>query len=126
MVEGYEQLQVWERSHALALHVYKLTRDFPKSEQYGLTSQLRRAVTAIPTDIAEGSARASRKEYLQFCYIARGSLAETRYLLRLAHDLSYLSTSDYESALQACDNIVRMLNGLMRFLGKVRRMKTAL
>ena len=121
MVEGYEQLQVWERSHALALQVYKLTRNFPKSELYGLTAQLRRAVTAIPTNIAEGSARASRREYLQFCYIARGSLAEARYLLRLAHDLDYLSTSDFESTLEACDNIVRMLNGLMRFLGKARR-----
>ena len=82
MISGYEQLRVWEQAHALALAIYTVTKQFPASELYGLTSQIRRSVVSISANIAEGHARSTRREYAQFCFTARGSLAETRCLLR--------------------------------------------
>ena len=118
MVGSYERLEVWERAHALALRIYAVTRNFPRAELYGLVSQLRRAAVGVPTNIAEGQSRASRKDYLRFCFIARGSLSELTYLLRLARDLGYASAEDYTSAVEESDRVGRMLNGLMNYLGK--------
>lgn len=95
MVGSYERLDVWERAHALALQTYEVTREFPRSELYGLVSQLRRAAVAIPTNVAEGQSRGSRQDYLRFCFFARGSLSELTYLLRLAKDLGYLSNANW-------------------------------
>ena len=76
-MKDFRQLQVWEKSHQLALGVYKATQDFPKEELYGLTSQIRRASTSIPTNIAEGCGRGTDPEFARFLQIAMGSASET-------------------------------------------------
>lgn len=81
MVADHRDLEVWKRSHQFTLDVYRATRGFPRDELYGLTAQLRRAAISIPANLAEGGARQSRREFLQFCYIARGSASEIAYLL---------------------------------------------
>lgn len=94
---GYEKLKIWEKSHELAKNVYNVTSGFPRSEIYGLTSQLRRSALSVPTNIVEGYARRSKKEFLNFLNIAYGSLNETDYLLRFSFDNKYLSLEEYES-----------------------------
>ncbi len=100
------------------LHVYRLTKSFPPDERYGLTSQLRRAVLSVPTNIAEGSKRHTNPEYARFLNIAEGSLAETEYLLMVSRDLGYLSAATTTPALAEAEEIARMLNGLRNKVGK--------
>ena len=87
----HKDLDAWKASMDLTLKLYEVTRDFPKDELYGLTSQLRRAVISVPSNIAEGAARSSDKEFAQFLYIALGSLAELETQLLIAERLGYLS-----------------------------------
>ncbi|ANW94975.1 four helix bundle protein [Wenyingzhuangia fucanilytica] len=88
-------LEVWEVAHQLTIEVYELTKSFPKEELYGLTSQVRRSVSSVPTNIIEGQARQYKKEYIQFLYIAKGSIEETNYHLFLAKDLAYITEEQY-------------------------------
>lgn len=88
---GYRKLRVWQESHKLVLLIYKESKNFPKDELFGLTSQLRRAAVSVPANIVEGFARASRKEFIQFLYIATGSLAEVEYYIELLKDLGYIN-----------------------------------
>lgn len=92
-MQHYSKLQVWQRGHKLVLALYQATQDFPVAERFGLTSQLRRAVLSIPTNIAEGSRRLAPKEYVRFLNIAEGSLSETEYLVQVSRDLGYLPAS---------------------------------
>ncbi len=94
---GYKRLIVWQKADQLANDIYIHTRNFPKEELYGLTSQMRRAGLSVPTNIVEGYARKSRNELKQFLNISLGSLAETEYLLKFACDLKFLSQADYDS-----------------------------
>ena len=94
------------------LQVYRLTKSFPPDERYGLTSQLRRAVLSVPTNIAEGSKRQTNAEYARFLNIAEGSLAETEYLLMVSHDLRYLSSDAARSVIVEADEIAKMLYSL--------------
>jgi four helix bundle protein len=80
-MKDFRQLKVWEKSHQLALAVYKITKEFPKEELYGLTSQIRRASMSIPTTIAEGCGRNTNKEFARFLQIAMGFASETEYQL---------------------------------------------
>ena len=86
-MQHYKNLQVWQRSHKLVLGLYRASQMFPNTEQYGLTSQLRRAALSVPTNIVEGSKRAAPKEYAHFLNIAEGSLSETEYLVLVSRDL---------------------------------------
>jgi four helix bundle protein len=88
---GYKNLKVWQRSNDLANKIYNLTGSFPKTEVYGLTNQLRRAVLSVPTNLVEGNARASKPERKHFIDIARGSLAEAEFLLGFAEQQQYIS-----------------------------------
>jgi len=94
-MKDFRQLKVWEKAHTLVLLVYKVTKKFPKEEIYGLTSQLRRAASSIPTNIAEGCGR-SLLEFRHFLQIAMGSVCEVQYLLFLSHELENLNKSEYE------------------------------
>ena len=85
MGEGFKKLIVWNKAYDLALGVYKKTKEFPKDELYGLTSQLRRASLSVSANIAEGYDRQHRKEYLHYLSIARGSLSEVETYLKLSH-----------------------------------------
>ena len=91
MPPPYERLQAWNASHELVLAIYRVTRSFPSDERYGLTSQLRRAALSVPNNIAEGAAKRGSREFRRFLDIALGSLSEVTYLLRVAHDLRFLS-----------------------------------
>ncbi len=93
---NYKELIVWQKADELAIEVYKITKDFPKDENYGITSQLRRAALSIPTNIVEGYARRRDKELSRFINIAIGSLAEVEYLLDFSHRMDYLKERDYK------------------------------
>lgn len=111
-MQKFQDLRVWQRSHALALEIYKLTASFPKSEQFGLISQLRRAAASVPTNIAEGSKRRTRPEYARFLNISEGSLAEVEYLLILSRDLGFLSPAHAAKTLAEATEIAKMLYAL--------------
>lgn len=96
--KGFHKLLVWQRAHQLVLLVYKLTEAFPRSEMFGLTSQLRRAIVSVPANIAEGYAAGGKLQFERYLKIARGSLAEVGYYLVLARDLDYLGETRLEEA----------------------------
>ena len=100
----------------LSLLIYSLTTDFPKHELYGLASQMRRAAVSIASNIAEGSARGTRRDFRQFVLIARGSNAELQTQLMIAAGLGYCDQARIDDALASCQRIGRMLHGLSRFL----------
>lgn len=92
---GYKKLTVWHKADELAYQIYIATKNFPKEETYGITSQLRRAALSIPVNIVEGYGRQGKKELRRFANIALGSLAETRYLLDFSSRLKYLGAKQY-------------------------------
>ena len=110
MVEkGYKKLLVWQKADELAYEVYLETKKFPKGEIYGITSQLRRAVLSIPTNIVEGTGRQGKKELKQFVNISLGSLSETEYLLEFCLRLRYLTSESYKRL----ENLRREVGGLL-------------
>ncbi len=111
-MQRFTDLRAWKRGHALVLKVYQLTKSFPADERFGLTSQLRRAILSVPTNIAEGSKRQGRQEYVRFLNIAEGSLAETEYLLTVSRDLKFASHEQIQPLLNEADEIARMLSRL--------------
>lgn len=110
----HSNLEVWKLSHQLTLEVYKISKSFPKSEQFGLVSQVRRSASSVPTNIVEGQARQYKKEFIQFLYIAKASLEETNYHLYLAKDLDYLTESEYTTLEEMCTRIKMMLFKLIK------------
>jgi four helix bundle protein len=117
-VRSYRDLLVWQKGMDLAAEVYRLTRSWPKEELYGLTSQVRRAAAAIPANIAEGYGRQSTASYAQFLKIARGSLKEVETHLLLAERVGITAEESCANALQAADELGRMLGGLITSLSK--------
>ena len=115
-MKDFRQLKVWEKSHLLALAVYKATKEFPKEELYGLTSQIRRASMSIPTNIAEGCGRNTDADFARFLQIAMGSASETEYQLILARDLEILPKETYEKLHQDVEEVKRMLASLLKTL----------
>jgi four helix bundle protein len=109
VVQDFRQLKVWEKAHQLALALYRVTAAFPHQELHGLTSQMRRAASSIPSNIAEGCGRDGDAELARFCTIARGSASELEYHLLLARDLKLIQTNDYEQLAQQTTEIKRML-----------------
>lgn len=110
-VNRFQDLQVWREAHALVLQVYKATQTFPKTEVYGLTSQMRRAAVSIPANIAEGFTRYSIKDKLKFYNIAEGSLEELKYYFILSDDLGYIDSN--AELMRAAEQVGRLLNGLI-------------
>jgi len=104
---------VWRRAMDLVLQVYRCTRSFPRQEIYGLTSQMRRSAVSVPSNIAEGKGRYSRKELLQFLFRARGSLLELRTQITIAQELGFLATADEETLTGLAYEVGRLLNGLI-------------
>ena len=95
-MRDFKKYDIWQLGHSLTLQVYKITATFPKEELCGLTSQIRRATSSIPTNISEGCGRNSDKEFNQFLNIALGSASETEYLLILSKDLNYINIESFE------------------------------
>lgn len=115
---GYQDLDVWEKSHEAVLKIYKLTNSFPADEKFGLISQIRRAAVSVPTNIAEGNGRIHVKDYINFLGIARGSAMEVQYLLKVSHDLLLINDDDYKSNEELYSRILKMLNSLIIVLRK--------
>jgi four helix bundle protein len=113
-MSDFKQLKVWHRAHKLTLSVYALTRQFPKEELYGLTSQLRRAAASIGANIAEGCGRKSDGEMNRFLQIARGSAAELEYHLLLSRDLHIIDGEKFSELIDEADAVQRMLTSLMQ------------
>lgn len=113
---NYRKLAVWENAKTFVLDIYKCTANFPKEEVFGLTSQLRRAAISIPANIAEGVERQHPREFLQFLYVARGSLAEVEVYMDLALDLRYLENEAFEKLYVQASKVGKMLNGLINSL----------
>lgn len=113
-VKSYQELLVWQKGMTLVKAVYELTSEFPREESYGLTSQMRRAAVSIPSNIAEGRSRSTRKDFVQFLKIASGSLAELETQVLIAKDLGFLE--DEQVILALLDEERRMLNSMMKKL----------
>jgi four helix bundle protein len=118
MKKPHRELTVWQKSVDFIINVYELTEKFPKSELYGLTTQLRRASISIASNIAEGAARKSSKEFLQFLTIARGSISEIDTHLEVVGRLGYVSPIRLEYLDSELTEIDRMLSGLMKNIRK--------
>lgn len=112
-LKTHKDLDVWNKAMDFTEQLYVLTKTFPKEEQFGLTSQIRRSAVSIPSNIAEGAARNSDKEFLQFLYISLGSLAEVETQLLLAKRLNYFAE---DSCFDSLDAIRKMLIGLIKFV----------
>ena len=108
----FEKLRVWQSARELTKSVYHLTRSFPRAEIYGLTSQVNRAVVSVAANLAEGSARTSRKDQAHFSQIAYGSLVELACLLIIANDLEYLPAGDESRLRERIEEVSRQLNAL--------------
>jgi four helix bundle protein len=115
-VKDFRKLEIWQRSHSLALSIYGATRAFPKDELFGLTSQLRRAATSVPTNIAEGCGRDSDPELKRFLDIAHGSASELDSLLILSCDLGFLSREMHVPLAEELTQIKRMVGAFSRQL----------
>ena len=107
---GHYKLEAWKRARELVLSVYRLTQAFLKEEIFGLTAQMRRAAVSIPSNIAEGAARAGQREFAQFLNIARGSLSELETQLLIATDLGYIKNND--PVFELVDLVSRLITGL--------------
>jgi len=115
-VRAFRNLLVWQKAHALTLALYKVTRDFPRDERYGLIAQVRRAASSVPANLAEGCGRRTAADFRRFVQIAIGSASELEYHLVLAADLGFL-TADQHADLDGCTTEVkRMLTGLSKKL----------
>jgi four helix bundle protein len=119
-MRDFRGLKVWEKSHQLTLALYRLTAGFPREEQFGLTSQIRRAAASIPMNIAEGCGRQGDIELARFMQIALGSASELEYQLLLACDLGYIEQSDYDEAAHQVVEVKRMLAPFIKRLRATR------
>lgn len=115
-VKDFKKLKVWQKGHEMALSVYSATSSFPREETYGLISQLRRAASSVPANIAEGCGCDGSREFARFLTIALRSASETQYHLLLARDLSYLSAQVHQALDDQTTEVKRMLTGLVRKL----------
>ena len=112
-MQDFRNLEVWKKAHQLTLDAYRMTETFPRSETFGLSSQIRRAATSIPTNLAEGCGR-TQAEFARFVQIALGSACEVEYQFLLARDLRLIAPDEYERANAKMVNLKRMLQSLLR------------
>ncbi|HUU43776.1 MAG TPA: four helix bundle protein [Planctomycetota bacterium] len=115
-MRDHTKLRAFTLADDLAVQVYRITRNFPKEEQFGITSQMRRGALSIPSNIVEGCARDSELEYLHFLDIAYGSARELQYQISLAHRLGYLRKTAHDAVYASCTELTKVLNGLIRSL----------
>jgi four helix bundle protein len=120
MEYAFKKLRVWQKSHEMALKIYQATGKFPSEEKYGLTGQLRRAAVSVATNIVEGQARKTEREFSRFLNVAEGSLEETKYLLMLSPDLGYLDEDGYVRISALANDVGRMLSGFQKRLSSQR------
>jgi four helix bundle protein len=115
-MRDFMQLKVWQKAHRMTLRIYEATRPFPREELYGLTSQMRRASSSIPANVAEGCGRSGDAEFGRFLQIAAGSASELQYHILLAHDLCLLPPALYQELDHRVREVKRMLTSLIKRL----------
>ena len=120
-MRDFHKLKAWQKSHQLALEIYKVSQSFPKEELFGLTSQIRRAISSVPTNIAEGCGRDSNKDFAHFLQIAIGSASEVEYELLLAHDLQYINKDEYE---RLTSEMVAIRKMIVKYRAELRATRT--
>lgn len=118
-MHNYKEIKIWKRARMLVKDVYLLTKEYPKEEIYGLTSQVKRAVVSIPANIAEGAGRGTNKDFSHFLDIARGSLYELETLIILSSDLEFIQESKSIEVLNETTEILLMLNSFQSNLLKI-------
>jgi four helix bundle protein len=120
-INSYRDLRVWQDAIALVQNCYVLTKDFPREELFGLTSQIRRAATSIPANVAEGYGRDNSGTYIQFLRIAQGSLKELETHLLISERVNLTTASIIEPVLAQCNSLGRMLRGLIKRIEEKKR-----
>ena len=119
-MRDFRELKVWRKGHELTLDVYRVTREFPKEETYGLTSQIRRAAASVGANIAEGSGKNSRSDFARYLQIAIGSASELEYHLLLVKDLCYVDAERHADLESKVIEVKRMLTGFAKYLAGER------
>ena len=115
-MKSFQDMKVWNKAYELVLQVYKVTKQFPQEEKFGLTQQMRRAAVSIMANIAEGNKRKSDKDFAHFLNMSEGSLEEVKCYLILSKDLSYQNEDSYQKLLNLSEEIGRMLQGFIKTL----------
>ncbi|MBD0777436.1 four helix bundle protein [Maribacter sp. ANRC-HE7] len=113
-MRDYRKYDVWKLGHEITLNIYSITKAFPKDEEFGITSQMRRASFSIPSNIAEGCGRASDAEFKRFLIISRGSAAELEYFMFLAKDLKYIDDVSYTTLYDKVNKVKRSISNLIQ------------
>jgi len=115
-IKSFEELPVWKDARKFANKIYNLTKKFPKEENYGLTSQITRAAVSIGSNIAEGFDRYSKKDFIKFLIIARGSISEIQNDLYIALDLKYINQNDFQETYALSKELGKQINGFIKYL----------
>ena len=113
-MQDFQKLNVWEKSHRLAMDIYRVSGGFPRTDGLALTSQLRRAALSVPTNIAEGAGKVGDREFRRFLQIAMGSASETKYHLQVARELHLINEGTYLDLFERTSEVRRMLTGLIK------------
>jgi four helix bundle protein len=121
MLKSYKDLIGYQKGYSLSLEIYKVTKDYPQDEKFGLISQMRRSAVSIPCNIAEGYSRKNIKEYLQFLYVAYGSCSELETLISLSQDLGLLNIEKYAKLNTLQQEVSKLLNGLIKSLSQKKK-----
>lgn len=123
LIQKFTDLEVWKESHKLTLLVYRFTKNFPKDEAFGLTSQIRRAVVSIESNIAEGFSRFHFKDRLNFYYQSRGSTSEVQTQLIITKDLKYITQIEFSEAFDLSQKVLIILSGLIKSTENLSKFK---
>ena len=115
-INSFEVLEVWQVSQSLAVQIYKITKSYPKDEQFGITNQIRRAAYSISANIAEGFGRDTKKDKAHFYTMAYGSLLEVKNFLYLSNKLDYISDAQLNEILDTCTSCQKLINASKRYL----------
>jgi four helix bundle protein len=113
-INNFTDLNAWKEGHKLVVHIYDVTKSFPQSETFGMTSQMRRCVVSITSNVAEGFSRKSSKEKRQFYSMSQGSLTELQNLLLVGRDVGYISENHLQSLFQESTVVQKIINGLIK------------
>lgn len=117
-IKKFYDLTAWKQAHELVLGIYKITKNFPKEEQFGVTSQLRRASSSITANIAEGFGRYHFKDKIRFYYRSRGSATEVQDFLLLTKDLEYITREECKTLGEKLNEIIKLINGLIKSINR--------
>ncbi len=118
LIKPHKKLNVWKKSINLITEIYKITKSFPRYEQFGITAQMRKSSLSVASNIAEGAARQTKKEFIQFLHMAQGSLSELDTQLEVANNLRYLNKKDINELSSFLTEIDKMITGLIKNLKK--------